>query len=120
MKTAVIILTDTRSNSDEAVGRVVSALAVAHEHQRAGETVRVIFGGAGTRWPAVLGQPSHPVHGLYQAVSGSVAGLSCGCVGHFEADDQGLPHLADNAVPGTPGFPSYLALQREGFQILTF
>lgn len=120
MKTAIVILTDPKTNSEESLGRIFSALAVAHEHQSAGETVRVLFAGAGTRWPAALNQPSHPAHGLYRQVVGSIAGLSCGCVGYFGADDLGLPHLADNAVPGTPGFPSYLALQREGFQIITF
>lgn len=120
MKTAIIVLSDPKASSEEALGRVFSALAVAHEYKSAGETVQIIFAGAGTRWPAVLNQPAHPVHGLYKQVLDKVAGLSCGCADVFGADDQGLARITTNAVPGTSGLPSLLTLQRDGFQILTF
>jgi len=80
----------------------------------------LIFAGAGTRWPAVLNQASHPAHALYQQVLDTVVGVSCGCADVFGADDQGLARITTNAVPGTTGLPSLLGLQRDGFQILTF
>ena len=120
MKTAIIVLSDPKANSEEALGRVFNALAVAHEYKSAGETVQVLFAGAGTRWPAVLNKSSHPANALYKQVLDTVVGVSCGCADVFGADDQGLARITTNAVPGTTGLPSLLALQREGFQVLTF
>ncbi len=120
MKTAIIVLSDPKANSEEALGRVFNALAVAHEYKSAGVTVQVLFAGAGTRWPAVLNKPAHPAHGLYKQVLDTVVGVSCGCADVFGADDAGLARITTNAVPGTTGLPSLLALQRDGFQVLTF
>ena len=120
MKTAIIVLSDPKANSEEALGRVFNALAVAHEYKSAGETVQVLLAGAGTRWPAVLNKSSHPGNALYKQVLDTVVGVSCGCADVFGADDQGLARITTNAVPGTTGLPSLLALQREGFQVLTF
>jgi hypothetical protein len=120
MKTAIIVLSDPKAGTEEALGRVFNALAVAHEYKSAGKTVQVLFAGAGTRWPAALNKASHPAHALYKQVLDVVAGISCGCADVFGADDQGLARITTNAVPGTTGLPSLLALQRDGFQILTF
>jgi len=120
MKTAIIVLSDPKAGSDEALGRVFNALAVAFEYKSAGVPVQVLFAGAGTRWPAVLNQPAHPVHGLYKQVLDTVVGVSCGCADVFGADDQGLARITANAVPGTSGLPSLLGLQRDGFHLLTF
>ena len=51
MKLAVIILSDPKSGSEEALGRVFNALALAHSGMQAGDEVEVVFNGAGTRWP---------------------------------------------------------------------
>lgn len=120
MKTAIIVLSDPQANSEEALGRVFNALAVAHEYKQAGETVQLLFTGAGTRWPAVLNKAGHPAQPLYKQVLDVVAGVSCGCADVFGADDQGLARITTNAVPGTTGLPSLLALQRAGYQVLTF
>lgn len=120
MKTAIVVLSDPQAGSEEALGRVFNALAVAHEFRAAGETVQLLFAGAGTRWPAVLNKADHPAHALYKAVLDTVVGVSCGCADVFGADDDGLARITTNAVPGTTGLPSLLALQRDGFQILTF
>ncbi|MFO1449546.1 MAG: DsrE family protein [Opitutaceae bacterium] len=120
MKTALIVLSDPNAGTEEALGRVFNALAVAHEFKQAGATVQVLFAGAGTRWPAVLNKAGHPAHALYKQVLDTVAGVSCGCADVFGADDQGLARITTNAVPGTTGLPSVLALQREGYQVITF
>lgn len=120
MKTAIIVLSDPKAGTEEALGRVFNAMTVAHEYKQAGETVQLLFAGTGTRWPALLNKSGHPLYALYKAVLDTVVGVSCGCTDVFGADDQGLARITANAVPGTSGMPSLLALQREGFQVLTF
>ena len=51
MKTAVVIMSDPKSGSEEALGRVFNGLAVASECKEKGDEVAVVFNGAGTRWP---------------------------------------------------------------------
>ena len=120
MKTALIVLSDPKAGSEEALGRVFNALAVAHEFKSAGATVQLLFAGAGTRWPALLNKSGHPAHALYKQVLDTVVGVSCGCADVFGADDQGLARITTNTVPGTTGLPSLLAFQRDGFNVLTF
>lgn len=120
MKTAIIVLSDPKAGSEEALGRVFNALAVALDYKTAGETVQLLFAGAGTRWPAELNKAGHPAQALYKQVLDTVVGVSCGCADVFGADDQGLARITTHAVPGTTGLPSLLALQRDGFQVLTF
>jgi len=60
MKTAIIIMSDPKSGSEEALGRVFNALALAGECKQKGEEVAVVFNGAGTRWPGKLTKLSHP------------------------------------------------------------
>ncbi|KAA5536326.1 DsrE family protein [Taibaiella lutea] len=119
-KTAIIILSDPKNGSEEALGRVFNALASAYEFKHAGEDVKIIFQGTGIRWPEQLDQPEHPVHGLYQEVKDHVHGLSQGCVAVFGTEVSGYDLLNDNAVPGTAGLPSLLNLRNEGYAILIF
>lgn len=120
MKTAIIVLSDPKAGAEESLGRVFNALAAALEYKNAGATVQLLFAGAGTRWPAALNKSSHPANPLYKQVLDTVVGISCGCADVFGADDQGLARITTHAVPGTTGLPSLLALQRDGFQVLTF
>lgn len=119
-KTAIIILSDPKAASEEALGRVFSALASAYEFKHAGEELKIIFQGTGIRWPEYLEKPEHPVYGLYQEVKDYVHGLSNGCVTVFGTEVSGYEFLNDNQVPGTPGLPSSLNLRNEGFNILIF
>ena len=68
MKTAIIILSDPKQGSEEAVGRVFNALALASECKQKGDEVAVVFNGTGTRWPSELSKLSHPANGLYNSV----------------------------------------------------
>ncbi len=131
MKTALIVLSDPNAGTEEALGRVFNALAVAHEFKQAGATVQLLFAGAGTRWPAVLNKAGHPAHALYKQVLDTVVasrglpppptpGFRAAAPTSFGADDQGLARITTNAVPGTTGLPSLLALQREGYEVITF
>ncbi len=124
MKTAIIILSDPKAGSEEALGRVFNGLAAAYDFKQAGEEVSILFQGAGTRWIGELNQKEHPAHDLFEAVKDHVAGVSCGCAAVFgateEAEKAGLDLIRDNPVPGTPGMPSFRKLLSEGSTILTF
>jgi len=124
MKTAIIILSDPNSGSEESLGRVFNALAAAYDYKQAGEDVIIQFQGTGTRWIAELMKPDHIANELFQSVSDKVAGVSCGCADVFggseDAVKNGFDLIADNPVPGTTGLPSFVQLQNEGRQILIF
>lgn len=119
-KTAIIILSDPKAGSEEALGRVFNALASAYEFKHAGEDVKIIFQGAGVRWPEQLEKSEHPVHALYTEVKDHVHGLSKGCVAVFGTEVSGYDLLNDNEVPGTAGLPSFLNLRNEGYDLLIF
>lgn len=124
MKTAIIIQSDPKSGTDESLGRVFNALAAAYDFKQAGEDVIIQFQGAGTRWIAELAKEDHPAHELFQAVTDKVAGVSCGCADVFggseDAAQSGFDLIKDNPVPGTSGLASFVALQKEGRQVITF
>jgi len=109
-KIAVIVLSDPKSGSDESLGRLYNALALAHDSREAGDEVALVFSGAGTRWPEELTKLSHPARGLYDSVRDLVRGASCGCAEVFGAtkgvEACGLPLLKSNPLPGTPGLAS--------------
>ena len=60
MKTAIIILSDPKGESEESLGRVFNGLAAAYDYKSAGKEVSILFQGAGTRWPEVLQKENHP------------------------------------------------------------
>jgi hypothetical protein len=124
MKAAIIVLSDPRGVTDESLGRVFNALASAYEFKANNNEVTIIFQGAGSRWPAELTKPEHPVHGLFEEVKDKVAGISAGCANVFGAAEEakagGFRLIRDNTVPGTDGLPSLRNLAEQGYTILTF
>ena len=124
MKTAIVILSDPKNGSEEALGRVFNGLAAAYDFKQAGEEVSILFQGAGTRWIGELSKQDHPAHDLFEAVKDQVAEVSCGCASVFgateEAKQSGFDLIKDNPVPGTPGMASLRKLAAEGSTILTF
>lgn len=124
MKAAIIILSDPKSGSDEALGRFFNALASAYEHKENGDEVTILFQGAGTRWAGEMNNEDHPVYALYKAVEDKVAGVSCGCADVFGASEEavksGFDLIKDNSVPGTSGLPSLRNLRNDGFEIMIF
>ncbi|MDP3090620.1 MAG: DsrE family protein [Nitrospira sp.] len=124
MKTAIIIMSDPKSGSEEALGRVFNALALASESKQKGDEVAVVFNGAGTRWPAELTKLSHPANGLYNSVRDVVQGASCGCADVFGAKDGveacGVPLKKDNALTGTSGLLSLRRYVADGWQTIVF
>lgn len=124
MKTAIVILADPKTGSEEALGRVFNALSAAYDFKQNGEDVSVVFQGTGTRWAGYLTKEDHPFHALYQAVEDKVAGVSWGCATAFgamaDAEAHGFALLNDNPVPGTQGLPSLREMARNGYSILIF
>ena len=124
MKTAIIVLSDPNSGSEEALGRLFNALAAAYDYKQAGDYVEILFQGAGTRWIGELTKTDHPAHALYEEVKDTIAGVSCGCAdvfgGSAEVENNGFDLIKNNPVPGTSGLPSLRTLANEGYNILTF
>jgi len=120
MKTAIVVLSDPKNSSEEALGRVFNALATAYDYKNAGKEVSILFQGTGTRWPKVLQADDHPAHELFEAVSDKVQGISCACADVFGADTSGYELIKDNSVPKTTGLPSIVNLEKQGYKIITF
>jgi hypothetical protein len=124
MKAAIIILSDPKHGSEEALGRLFNGLAAAYDFKQRAVDVSIYFQGTGTRWVNVITDAAHPVHGLYKAVEDKVAGISCGCADVFgsreEAVKNGFDLVTDNSVPGTSGLPSLGQLVVDGFTVFTF
>ena len=124
MKTAIVVLSDPKSGSEEALGRVFNALAAAYDFKQKGSDVSLLFQGAGTRWLGELSKANHPAHGLFEEVKDTVAGASAGCAAVFGATEEvkksGFDLISDNPVPGTPGLPSLQRLLADGYTVLTF
>lgn len=123
MKTAIIILSDPKAGED-ALGRMFNGLALAAEAINAGDETKILFTGAGTRWPAELSRPEHPAHSLYQTVLPSVTGVCNHCAIVFGAMNSakycGLQALADNNLTGTHGLASIRRYLAEGWQTVLF
>ncbi|HEY5601550.1 MAG TPA: DsrE family protein [Gammaproteobacteria bacterium] len=124
MKTAIVVMSDPKTNSEEALGRLFNALATAYDFKHNGDEVTLLFQGAGTRWAGEVTKKEHPAHGLYKAVEDTVAGVSCGCADVFGASEaaqkNGFELIKGNAVPGTSGLPSLRALSAAGYNIMVF
>ena len=120
MKTAILVFSDPKAGSDEALGRVSNAMATAYDYKNAGREVSIYFQGAGTRWPEELVKSDHPAHALFKAVEDRVVGVSCGCADVFGAKPSGFDLIKNNKVPGTTGLTSLLSMQEEGYNILSF
>lgn len=123
-KLAILVLSDPKAGSEESLGRLFNALALAHDARSAGDEVGIVFAGAGTRWPGELAKLSHPARALYDQVRDLVRGASCGCAAVFGATKEveacDLPLLRENPLPGTPGLAGLRSLMAEGWTLLVF
>jgi len=124
MKSAILIHSDPKSGSEEALGRVFNALAVAHDFKQKGGDVRILFLGTGTRWITELASPENPLHGLFELVKDRVQGVSRGCADVFGSTDEvarsGFDFLIDNPIPGAAGLPSVSKLVADGYSVLIY
>ena len=72
-KIAVILLADT--DRPEGMGRMANALTTAEEAKDAGDEIRVILDGAGTKWGAELADESHKYHRLLSDLKAETGAL---------------------------------------------
>jgi hypothetical protein len=123
-KTAVVVFSDPKAGSDEALGRLFNALFVTYELKEKKQEVALIFQGAGTRWAAEVANPKHPAHALYSAVKDRVVGVCSGCADVFGAAEgvkvSGLKLIGDNPIPGTTGILDLSNYLDQGYRLLTF
>ena len=117
-KIAVVVLADIESHAD--MGRVTNALELAKEAKEAGDEVRVVFDGAGTRWIPELTNPEHLLlNKLYEATRDVVSGACAFCAAAFEVKEQvqqaGVPLLSEYE-----GHPSLRGAIADGFSVVTF
>ncbi|WP_454064980.1 DsrE family protein [Candidatus Nitrospira salsa] len=124
MKVTIVIFSDPKNGSEEALGRVFNGLAAAYDFKQAGDEATIIFQGTGIRWIGELTKKDHPAHELFEAVKDQVAGVSCGCADVFgsseEATKSGFDLIKNNPVPGTTGMSSFRKLLSEESTVLTF
>ncbi len=115
-KVAIVVLAGTENY--EGVGRVVNAMIAVKEYRDAGEEVKLILDGEGTRWVKKFSDPDQPYRELYEEVKDKVS-VCAYCAGAFNVEknvkEQNLP-LADEFER----HPSIRTLIREGYQVITF
>lgn len=123
-KTAILILSDPKSQSEEALGRLFNALFLAFELIEKQREVAIIFQGAGARWPAELVKTDHPAHALFAATRSAVTAICGGCADVFGATEDarktGLKLDYAYALPGTSGLHDVSAYFDEGYSIVAF
>ena len=123
-KTAIVVLSDPKAGSEEALGRLFNAMFVAYELKEEGKEVALIFQGAGVRWVSEITKPDHMAHALYEAVKDTVVGVCGGCADVFGATADvkatGLPLIHEKIIPGTSGIINLSRYLDEGYRLLTF
>ncbi|MBK9165869.1 MAG: DsrE family protein [Bryobacterales bacterium] len=123
-KTAVVIYSDPKAGTDEALGRLFNGMFVAYELKEKKQDVVLLFQGAGVRWASEVVKPDHPAHALYNAVKDTVAGVCGGCADVFGATDDvraaGAELIHERAIPGTSGIIDLSKYLDEGYRVLNF
>jgi len=114
---AVVILAGT--DGHENLGRLVNALETANEFAETdGDSVELVFDGAGTQWIPELEDPDSDQHELYQTVRADASACDY-CSGAFGVDDavdeSGVVRLDDH-----DGHPSIRSLVDDGYEVITF
>lgn len=116
-KIAIVVFADT--NTMEAMGKVSNAFMLATEAIEAGDELKIIFEGAGTKWIGELEKEDHKLHDLYQSIKANITGACKFCAQAFgvknEIEKAGLPLLDEYK-----NHPSLRNLVADGFQVLTF
>ncbi|HJV21644.1 MAG TPA: DsrE family protein [Holophagaceae bacterium] len=123
-KTAIVLFSDPKAGSEEALGRLFNALFLTYDLKERGQEVALIFQGAGTRWAAELVKADHPAGPLFRAVQDKVAGICGGCANVFgtaeEARATGLPLGQDLQIPGVGGVISLAEYLGQGYTLVNF
>lgn len=116
-KLAIVVLADTETHGD--LGRLSNALQVAREFKRAGDTVQLVFDGAGTKWISELSDPEHRQHPLWADVRDNVAGACQFCARAFGVR-EGVENAGVALLDDHDGHPSVRAYVQRDYRVLTF
>jgi hypothetical protein len=123
MKTAIVVFSDPKAATEEALGRFLNSLILTWELKEKGQEVALIFQGAGTRWVGEVVRPEHPAHALYGLVEDKVVGVCGGCADVFgarqSAADAGARVVRETMVPGTTGVIDLSRYLDEGYRLVT-
>jgi len=123
-KTAIVVFSDPKAGSEEALGRLFNALFLTSELKEKGQEVALIFQGAGTRWPAEVTRLAHPANGLYLSVADKVVGVCGGCADVFGATDgvnaTGLTLVREKQIPGMGGVLDLSRYLDQGYRLVAF
>ena len=115
-KVLVLVLADIETK--EALGRVVNALQTVREFKDAGDEVRLVFDGAGTRWIGELGSPEHKYHGLFASVKDR-SGACSYCAGAFGVKPA-VEKYGVRLLDEFDGHPSLRQAVSDGYQVISF
>jgi len=115
-KIAIVVFADT--NTMEAMGKVSNAFVLANEAIEAGDELKIIFEGAGTKWIGELEKEDHKLHEMYKGIKSKITGVCKFCSQAFgvknEIEKAGLPLLDEYK-----NHPSLRNLFVEGFHVIT-
>ena len=113
---AIVVLAGTESPSE--LGRVVNGLQTAQEFDDAGDSVEIIFDGAGTQWIPVLEDEDHDYHSLYAELTGLMSACNY-CANAYEVTDE-IEDSPATLLDEHEGHPSIRSLVVDGYEIITY
>jgi hypothetical protein len=115
-KIAVMLLADT--DTHEAMGRMANALTLAKEGKEAGDDVRLVLDGAGTKWAAELSKDDHKYHRLFEDVRDE-AGACVYCARAYGVKDA-VAAAGIEMLDEYKGHPSVRQLISDGYEVVSF
>jgi hypothetical protein len=115
-KIAVMLLADPGTR--EAMGRMANALILVQESKEAGDDVRLVLDGAGTKWAPELARHDHKYHGLFDTVRDE-AGACVYCARAYGVQ-EGVEAAGVELVDEFKGHPSVRRLIADGYEVVTF
>ncbi|HAL64242.1 MAG: hypothetical protein XD81_1148 [Bacteroidetes bacterium 38_7] len=114
-KIAIVVFSDT--NTVEALGKVSNAFTLANEAIEAGDELKIIFEGAGTKWIGELEKEDHKLHGLYKSLKDRITGVCSFCATAFGVKSQ-VEKAGIKLLSEYKDHPSLRNLVVEGFEII--
>ncbi|MGD9930597.1 MAG: hypothetical protein AB7U05_11310 [Mangrovibacterium sp.] len=115
-KIAIVVFADT--NSVEAMGKVSNAFMLASEAIEAGDDLKLIFEGAGTKWIGELEKEDHKLHGLYSGIKSRITGACDFCAQAFGVKSQ-VEKAGINLLSEYRSHPSLRNLFADGYQVMS-
>lgn len=115
-KIAVMLLAET--GKAEGMGRMANALTLAKEGKEAGDDIRLVLDGAGTKWAPELAGEEHKYHRLFEDVredTGACVYCARAYGVHDEVRSSGVAMLDEYK-----GHPSLRQLIADGYEVVSF